>query len=255
MSLFTRSCAHCPSPARLLVWTVVSLFCLLAWDASGQDIQVARLFASASGFALRDHWFLVRVLHEGARNTAWLVMLALAVAIWWPFGVLRQMERGQRVQLVASTLLAVLLINVLKYASTTSCPWDLTEFGGVAQHISHWALGMADGGVGHCFPAGHASAGFAFVSGFFVLRQHQPRAARWWLVAALAAGLVLGGAQQLRGAHFVSHTLWTGWLCWTINWLCDAGVRRFTPTSTVISLGKIETKLQKENYECERSNH
>src|SRR6218665_451834 len=48
-----------------------------------------------------------------------------------------------------------------------------------------------------------------------------PGVARWWLAGALLAGLVLGGAQQLRGAHFMSHTLWTGWLCWSTGWLCD----------------------------------
>ena len=26
---------------------------------------------------------------------------------------------------------------------------------------------------------------------------------------------LLGLAQQMRGAHFMSHTLWTAWLCWT----------------------------------------
>jgi len=113
------------------------------------------------------------------------------------------------------------VVSSLKSLSATSCPWDLAEFGGVARYASHWALGMVDGGGGRCFPAGHASAGFAFVGGYFALRRRQPRAARLWLAASLAAGLVLGGAQQVRGAHFMSHTLWTGWLCWTTGWLCD----------------------------------
>ena len=255
MPSFSALLSPGPSPARLWVGTVVSLLCVLIWDAAGQDLALARLFASASGFALRDHWLLVRALHEGARSAAWLVMLILAIAVWWPMGVLRPVHRSQRVQLVASALLALVVINVFKYASNTSCPWDLAEFGGVAQYVSHWALGTIDGGGGRCFPAGHASAGFAFVGGFFALRPSQPQAARWWLGAALLAGFVLGGAQQVRGAHFLSHTLWTGWLCWTTTLLCDVAVRRFTPTSTVTSLGKIETKLQKENYECERSNH
>ena len=39
---------------------------------------------------------------------------------------------------------------------------------------------------------------------------------------ALVAGLVLGLAHQVPGAHFMSHTLWTGWLCWTTAWLADS---------------------------------
>ena len=41
------------------------------------------------------------------------------------------------------------------------------------------------------------------------------------IVSALLAGLALGLAQQMRGAHFMSHTLWSAWLCWTCCWICD----------------------------------
>ena len=60
------------------------------------------------------------------------------------------------------------------------------------------------------------------MGGYFVLRDRAPRAARIWLAAALAAGLVLGVSQQMRGAHFMSHTLWTAWLCWTVAWACHS---------------------------------
>ena len=148
-------------------------------------------------------------------------MVGLSLAVWWPVGVLRQVDRLQRLQLVLTTLLSLLAVVSIKYISSTSCPWDLAEFGGVARYVSHWTLGVVDGGGAHCFPAGHASAGFAFFGGYFVLRDAAPRAARIWLVATLVVGLVLGISQQARGAHFMSHTLWTAWLCWTIAWLCD----------------------------------
>lgn len=217
-------------PARWIATiTVAWLLCLVLWDAAGQDRWLAHAFGNAGGFALRDQWFLLNVMHEGARRLAWLLMLALTAGIWWPFGVLRRLHSRQRVQLVLSTLVSLVLINLLKYGSTSSCPWDLQEFGGVARYVSHWALGVADGGSGRCFPAGHASAGFAFVGGFFALRHSQPQAARWWLVTALVTGLVLGVAQQVRGAHFMSHTLWTGWLCWCACWLCDVLARQWQP--------------------------
>ena len=208
-------------PRSTLAWTVGALLCLLAWDALGQDRALAHAFGTGNGFPLREQWFFVQVLHEGARRTAWLFLLLLTLGVWWPVGWLRRIDWGERLQLAVSTLVALGVVSSLKSLSATSCPWDLAEFGGVARYASHWALVMVDGGGGRCFPAGHASAGFAFVGGYFALRRRQPRAARLWLAASLAAGLVLGGAQQVRGAHFMSHTLWTGWLCWTTGWLCD----------------------------------
>ena len=225
----TSALAYAPARSDtrpLVMMTLTAMLCLLLWDTAGQDLWLAQAFGNASGFALRDHWFLLQVMHEGARRLAWLVLLALTMGIWWPFGVLRSLHSRQRVQLVISALAGLVVINVLKYGSTSSCPWDLQEFGGVARYVSHWALGALDGGSGRCFPAGHASAGFAFVGGFFALRHSQPPAARWWLLAAISAGLALGLAQQVRGAHFMSHTLWTGWLCWCAAWLCDLVARQ-----------------------------
>lgn len=216
-----------PRPRSLLSsstlrWTAGSLLCLLAWDASGLDLVLAHWFGTAQGFALRDHWLFTTVLHEGARRLSWLLVVGLSLAVWWPVGVLRQLDRWQRLQLVVSILLGLALVVAIKRISSTSCPWDLAEFGGLARYVSHWRFGLVDGGGAHCFPAGHASAGFAFVGGYFVLRDRAPRAARIWLAAALTAGLVLGVSQQMRGAHFMSHTLWTAWLCWTVAWACHS---------------------------------
>lgn len=36
------------------------------------------------------------------------------------------------------------------------------------------------------------------------------------LIGVLAVGVVLGGVQTVRGAHYPSHTLWTGLMCWGI---------------------------------------
>ena len=216
-----------PRPRSLLSsstlrWTAGSLLFLLAWDASGLDLVLAHWIGTTQGFALRDHWLFTTVLHEGARRLSWLLVVGLSLAVWWPVGVLRQLDRWQRLQLVVSILLGLALVVAIKRISSTSCPWDLAEFGGLARYVSHWRFGLVDGGGAHCFPAGHASAGFAFVGGYFVLRDRAPRAARIWLATALTAGLVLGVSQQMRGAHFMSHTLWTAWLCWTVAWACHS---------------------------------
>lgn len=190
---------------------------LLLWDFSGLDLPVARLFANAQGFALREHWFTRSVLHEGGRVLSWSVLLLLIVNLRWP--LLWRLPLRTRVWWLLATLLCALLVPALKQISATSCPWDLAEFGGVARYVSHWRWGLADGGGGRCFPSGHATAAFALMSGYFALRETQPRAARAWLNAVLLLGLAFGWGQLARGAHYPSHTLWSGWLCWV---LCSA---------------------------------
>jgi len=215
------------SLSRALGWTLIAFVFLLAWDASGLDLPVARFFATPAGFALRDNAFLVQVMHEGAKTLSWVLVIGLFLAIARPVGFLRRLDRFERAQLALATVAGVLVVTLIKHASRTSCPWDLDAFGGVAHYVSHWSWGQGDGGPGRCFPAGHASAAFAFLGGWFVLARRVPSVARAWLVAALAAGLVLGLVQQARGAHYMSHTLWTAWLCWTTGLAIDFACLRW----------------------------
>ena len=201
------------------VISLIGLLILLAWDFSGGDMQMAQWWGESTGFALRDNWWMVKVMHEGMRNAGWVLLLALAAGIWRPWGSLRHLATGDRAGLFLSVVCALLAVTLIKGISKTSCPWDLQVFGGTASYISHWNVFEVDGGGGHCFPAGHASTGFAFMAAYFGLRQSGAPSARTWLACALLAGLVLGLSQQMRGAHFMSHTLWTAWLSWSVGWL------------------------------------
>jgi membrane-associated PAP2 superfamily phosphatase len=193
---------------------LAGLVAITAWDASGLDLIVSRLFGDAAGFAWRDEWFVAGVLHENARWLAWAIGLVLLANVRWPLPFARACPRPVRVWWVATTLACVALIPLMKLISLTSCPWSLAEFGGTAQHVSHWAFGQADGGPGRCFPAGHATAAFCFLAGWFALRDSAPLWARRWLIATLSFGTVLAAVQVVRGAHYVSHSLWTAWWCW-----------------------------------------
>jgi membrane-associated PAP2 superfamily phosphatase len=201
----------------VFVATLGALAVAAIWDISGLDLPLAQLASGPSGFVLREHWLLAKVLHDGGRRLAWVLASGLCIGVWFPFGPLRRLRTWQRLRLAIATLAPTLAISLLKGLSPVSCPWDLEAFGGLARHVSHWNF-QPDGGRGHCFPAGHASAGFSFMSGFFSFRDIDPPLARRWLALALAAGLLFGAAQQLRGAHFMSHTLWTGWICWVVAW-------------------------------------
>ena len=215
---------------RLAALTLLALASLMIWDASGGDLWLARMAGTPVGFPWRENAFLVHVMHESAKNLSWLLVIGLFAAIRWPVGVLRKLPTPGRVQLALTVLGSVLAVSLIKHASATSCPWDLKEFGGVAHYVSHWAWGVGDGGPGGCFPAGHASAAFAYIGGYFVLRRVSMRAAWVWLGTALVAGLALGLSQQLRGAHYMSHTLWTAWVCWVVGFAIDVMVTRRNPS-------------------------
>lgn len=209
---------HTPTLKSAWIVAGIGLLALLAWDAAGFDLAVIRPWADSSGFPLREHWLTRDVFHQGGRALAGCVLAVVVVLNLWR-GLLPGMTRRERLWWLATTVVCLLLIPVLKRQSLTSCPWDLNEFGGVAQYVSHWRFGVADGGPGHCFPSGHASSAFAFFAGFFAMRRAYPRLARGLLVGVLAMGFCYGWAQMARGAHYPSHTMWTAWICWTLTTL------------------------------------
>lgn len=192
----------------------------LAWDASGLDLPAMHWLADSRGFALRHDWWLEKVLHDGARQVVTLVYLALLAMIWFPLGPLRDLRRWQRAEMAVGVTLGLVATSLIKRFSLTSCPWELQDFGGAAQYVSHWTWFVADGGGGHCFPGGHASAALAFVAlPLPWLASHNERSRAWGrslLIAILAMGLLFGLTQTLRGAHYPSHTLWTTLLCWLV---------------------------------------
>jgi membrane-associated PAP2 superfamily phosphatase len=212
-----------PGLRRDVAAVLAAAVAILAWDAVGLDLAIARWFGDAHGFAWREAWLTRTLLHDGGRWAAGVLMAGLLLDALRP--LVRGPSRRQRLRGVLASLACLLAVPALKRASATSCPWDLAEFGGAAAYVPHWAFGVPDGGGGQCFPSGHAVAAFAFFSGYFVLRDHRPALARAWLAAVAAVGLLFAGAQVARGAHYPSHGLWSAWLCWSICVLLHAGPR------------------------------
>lgn len=214
--------------ASPLILVLSLLVIAVVWDLSGMDMALAQHMGSPAGFPLRDDWWMRQVFHDAARAVAWGLGCALAAGTAWPIGPLRKMAFERRVQLALSVLVATGTVALVRATSHTSCPWDLADFGGLARYQPRWSSWFVDdGGPGHCFPASHAAVGFAFVAGWFALRRDVPAWAGAWLAGALFFGLFFGLVQQLRGAHFMSHTLWTAAICAGIGWVLDIAFTRW----------------------------
>lgn len=232
-----------PSPQAVrhqadLRWTLLSLLAIGAWELSRLDPRVSALFATTEGFALRGQWWLSVVLHDGVRQLSLALLVAtLPLALRLarplppaaptdPWAALQALPRRVRTGWWSVTLALALLIPAIKRLSLTSCPWDLQAWGGRVAWVPHWQLGLHDGGPGHCFPSGHAVSAAAWFTLYFLLRGLHPAAGRWLLAGVLLAIAVSGLVQVSRGAHFVSHVLWSGWLCWAVCVVADRVLSR-----------------------------
>jgi membrane-associated PAP2 superfamily phosphatase len=204
------------------------------------DLVLAdRLYQWQGGrWLLNDHFITSTVLHRYGRNLLVLVgvtVLALAMAAtWWPR--LQPYRRGLWYVFLVM-LLAPSAVNLLKSLTHVDCPWDLSRYGGAVPYVPVFSAHPDTFAPGRCFPSAHASGGFALVGFYFFSRQHAPRVQTHTLALALFVGAVYGVAQQLRGAHFLSHDLWALGVCWLIA-LALARVMLVNPPALAVQAGE-----------------
>lgn len=201
-----------------LWWPLLGMSLVIAaWTIGHRDLWLAdRLYAWEGGRWALKHAFLTEdMIHVGGRDlsaAAWSGVLACFMVAGYrkAWAHLRK-PLGY---LLLATLAASLLVAWVKSWSNVDCPWDLLRYGGARPYIDLFSLRPVGLSRGACFPAGHASGGYAWFALYFYFLAVRP-AWRWHgFVTGLALGLTFGVAQQLRGAHFLSHDLWTATICW-----------------------------------------
>jgi membrane-associated PAP2 superfamily phosphatase len=213
----------------MVAWvTLVTLGLLLALELTTVDLWLAQFsYDSATrNFPLREHFVTARIAHDAVKFVSGVVFAWILVGVWRPLGVLQRLDRPARIYLLVSAIICLVSVALLKRTSALHCPWGLSMFGGASPYLRLFDMVPPDWIRGACFPAGHALSGFAYIGGFFAFGAAAPRIAWSWLGAVLLVGMFAGISQQLRGAHFLSHTLWTAWLCWTIAAALAYVVRR-----------------------------
>ena len=173
--------------------------------------------AGVHDFTWRNSWFAAVFMHVWVKN----LIIVAGVAVFGitlldlvhPMSEITPLRRTQLRVFVLTMLLAPLTVAVLKHYSSVHCPWDIDRYGGSAPLLRLFDRTPPHWNAGRCFPAGQASTGMWLVALAVFWLPHQPRRAFHVFLGGLGAGLALGWVQQMRGAHFLTHTLATAWVC------------------------------------------
>ena len=177
------------------------------------DLALIHPWISPSGqFLLRDNWYLAELNHRYVKDL--IIALYGSFLLLWLASFKVQKLKAMRFSygyFLIMVIISTSVIGLLKSQSAHACPWNITL---PSAEGFFWDFSATQG---HCFPGGHASTGFALMAGFFVFRLSQPKRAYFFLIAGVILGFAMGWAQMMRGAHFLSHNLWTGWIIWFVN--------------------------------------
>lgn len=199
----------------VLIPVAIAVLAMLA-RSFGVDERVESLFFDArlAGFPARQWPWLEAIGHRVAKSAVlgvWLLLLAgalgaMAVPRWRAYS-------GLLWTTVAAMGLGPLVVVLLKELNAYRCPWDLAQFGGVAQATSGWFVSRVN--AGRCFPSGHAAGGFSLVAlGFAGIALQHRGLRRAGLGAAIGVGVAFSLVRMVQGAHFLSHNLWSAAIDW-----------------------------------------
>lgn len=142
-------------------------------------------------------------------------------------------RRRELATVIACLALGPYLIGEAKARTNLFCPYEITRYGGDVPYVKLFERFPEDQRPkrrGVCFPAGHASGGFALMAlaGLATTRRGRLRG----LAVGLGAGTWMGVYQMLKGAHYLSHTLITALLMWLLFLGCRALLQRLWPSGT-----------------------
>ncbi len=210
-------------PARHDRWSglILPAFALAAALLSSQtswDMDLQRWFyIQGSGWLVDAKAAMPRLLFYDGPKIALGIAGGIAIALIVTSYLTRRFRpvRRELVFLVICMALVPTIISNLKAVTDVYCPSQIVDFGGRYVHVPpfrHHPEAVRQ--AGRCFPAGHASGGYALLALAFVDRRRPWRIVG--LMAGLGVGTVMAVYQMAKGAHFLSHSLTTIALAWLL---------------------------------------
>lgn len=203
---------------------------LLLCEQTRIDLWVQDKFyiSGTASWIIDKHDQLLRILfYTGPKAVLKVVLgLALAAAIFSRKIHWAQSHKEGILIVLLSTVLTVALVGLLKGATDVPCPSQLTLFDGSYPYSTFWlhTLSPEQAARARCFPAGHASGGFALLSLAFLFRSRMNRVIGF--AVGMGLGWTLGVYKMAIGDHFLSHTLVTMCLAWIVSVLVAMAVFR-----------------------------
>ncbi|WP_043588171.1 phosphatase PAP2 family protein [Geminisphaera colitermitum] len=215
---------------RVLVWSIVALVAVIAlFDLTYLDLAAQDMFYNFdTGLWLIDSRATPSlgklVFYSGIKAVIIAFAVVLLVLVVLPDSLRDRLpcrfaawRRRDMLVVIATLATAPLLVSIGKATTNIHYPCSIQRYGGDVPYVRLFERFPDDARPpkrSKGFPAGHASGGFALVSLAGLAATRRGRAIG--LAIGLGTGWMMGLYQQMRGVHYLSHTLVTMLVCWIV---------------------------------------
>lgn len=205
---------------KTLLASILALIIVLAFfELTSVDlfIQEHLYLTHEKVWVLKDpHQIYRRIFYTGIKIPIYIVGFSALISsvISWKKNKWHEYRKGLIIVSLSLIILPLSVAVVGKNTTNVQCPSDLSHFSGKIPYVKLFDSypknpNSPDGKYprGHCFPAGHASGGFALLGFVCFFRERHRKI--WAFIISMSIGSIMGVYQMLRGAHFLSHHLIT----------------------------------------------
>ena len=217
---------------RQIVLTIfLFVFTIVFFALSDIDMEIQDTFFDST----TQQWIIDRdlepykfIFYDGIKK----LLIVFAVSILFSLILLRKNKtiiayKKGLILIVLSAIFVPVIVGGLKKVTNMPCPKNEIHYGGIYPSTKvweHYPKSFKQPSHIRCFPAGHASGGFALLSLFFLFKRRRNRLLA--LLGALTVGWSMGLYKMLIGDHFLSHTVITMILAWLIIVIIQKTINR-----------------------------
>ena len=217
---------------QILLTFSILLFSIIFFGLTEIDIVVQNHFFNG----LTHKWILDRdlqpyrfIFYDGVKKLLIIIGLLFLIALTFfrKNPTIQEYKKGIII-VILSAIFVPLIVGGLKKVTNMPCPKNEITYGGVYPKTKVWESyppSFKQQKHIKCYPAGHASGGFALLSLFFLFRSRRNKILA--IIGALTIGWSMGLYKMLIGDHFLSHTIITMVLAWLIILIIKKIVYKF----------------------------
>jgi len=195
---------------------VILLFSFLELDIFFQDLFY--IIAEKRWILSKDNQLLHFIFYDAVKRLLILFSLCILgiILFFYKHSFFNEHKRGL-VIILLSMIFVPVIVGGLKAATNTPCPKNLIYYDGNypdVKVLDRYPEEFKIESKIRCWPAGHASGGFALMSLMFLFKSKRNRMLA--LVFSLIIGWAMGSYKILIGDHFLSHTIVTMLISWLV---------------------------------------
>lgn len=204
---------------QIIITSILLIAVIVLFENTEFDIFIQNYFFNfdtSTWIINRDEPILKFLLYDGIKKV--LIFFAVLIIISLIFlrknKTIIEYKKGLLIVLF-SAIIVPITIGSLKAVSNTPCPKNIEVFGGEYPNIKVFESYPSDfiqENKVKCWPAGHASGGFALLSLFFLLKTKRNK------ILIISSSFIIawsmGLYKMLIGDHYLSHTIITMLIAW-----------------------------------------